>query len=104
MHPDVEPFAKDAAEKQAAFMEAFQRLQESTARFFAANADSLSYYAISDAHTRVFNEWVAAKKALDEAVRTMHERALKAAGVPEDHPLWAWARKEPAPFDPEQSS
>jgi hypothetical protein len=94
MHPDVEPFAKDVAEKQEAFWEAQTFLTASSARFLAADPDAPSYYAISEHHTRVFGEWVAAAHALDEAVRAMHERALRAAGIPEDHQLWILARKK----------
>lgn len=93
MHPDVEPYAKDAAEKQQAWREAWDRLAESNSRFLSANPDSPSYYAISENHTRNFKEWIAADRALHDAIRIMNERALKAAGIPEDHPLWALARK-----------
>jgi hypothetical protein len=90
MHPDVEPFAKDVAEKQKAMWEAWRRLEESTARFMAANVDATSYYAISDEHRRIFDEWIAASRGLERAVYEMHKHAMEAAGIPDGHPLWNW--------------
>jgi hypothetical protein len=92
MHPDVEPFARDAAEKQQAFWDAWRELQESNARFMRASSDALSYYTISGEHRRIFDKWIAASKALDEANAIMYERAMDAAGVPADHPLREWLK------------
>jgi hypothetical protein len=97
MHPDVEPFAKDVAEKQKAMWEAWHRLEESNERFLRANIDTLSYYAHSDEHRRVFQEWVAASRALERAVYEMHEQAMDAAGIPADHPLRKWLEGRKAP-------
>jgi hypothetical protein len=90
MHPDVEPFARDVAEKQKAMWEAWRRLEESTTRFMHANADAMSYYAISDEHRKIFDEWIAASRALERAVYEMEKRAMETAGIPSDHPLWKW--------------
>jgi hypothetical protein len=92
VHPDVEPFARDVAEKQKAFFEAHRRLDESMHRLRAADITALSYYQISSDHTRVFKEWADAKRALEKAVRELHRAALTAANVPQDHPLWKLAQ------------
>jgi hypothetical protein len=90
MHRDVEPLAEDVAEKQKAFWDAWQQLQESNAKFLRANIYSLSYYVVSEEHGKIFNKWVEASKALDDAVTAMQERAIDAAGIPADHPLPTW--------------
>jgi hypothetical protein len=90
MHPDVEPFAKDVAEKQRAFFDSWRRLEESNAKLMRADPDALSYYAISDEHRRIFDQWVEASHALEDAVIVMQERAMDAAGIPSDHPLRKW--------------
>jgi hypothetical protein len=93
MQPDVEPFAKDFADKQKAFWDAQERLAESSKKLFAADPSAMSYYTISEAHTRVFNAWSTALKEMNEAARIMHEKAFEAIGLPKDHPLWSLARK-----------
>ena len=92
MHSDVEPFAKDAAEKQQAFWDAWRELEESNKRFMSANADAMSYYAISGEHRQIFEKWIAASRALDEANALMYECSMDAAGVPADHPLRDWLK------------
>jgi hypothetical protein len=92
MHPDVEPFAKDVAEKQKAFFDAWHQLQESNLKLMHADPSEMSYYAISDAHRRTFDKWIEAAHALEDAVIVMQERAMDAAGIPSDHPLREWLR------------
>jgi hypothetical protein len=97
MHPDVAPFARDVAEKHRAVWEAWRQLEESNARLFRANIDALSYYAVSDEHKKIFDEWIAASRALERAVYEMHKRAIDAAGLSPDHPLRTWLERRKPP-------
>ncbi len=59
MHSEFESFAEKVAEKQKLMWEAQRRLDESMTRFRNANVDAPSYYAVSEEHRRIFDEWVA---------------------------------------------
>ncbi|HEY2473691.1 MAG TPA: hypothetical protein VGI19_02715 [Candidatus Cybelea sp.] len=87
MHPDVEPFAKAYADLQAKFFEINRKLDESSQRFLNANPNSPTYYQTSTDHGRLFDEWVDAYHALEDAAVRLQEEALKAAQWPDSHPL-----------------
>lgn len=94
MHPDVEPFARAYSEKQKAFWEAQRQLDESTPRFLAADPSAASYYAISQKHTEIFRQWIAALQAVEDAADELNDRAIEAANLPPDHPLRSRQRRK----------
>lgn len=92
MSSNVDELGQDAAKKQQAFQDVVRRLTESGQRLFASSGSWSE--AGSRAHTRLFEEFVETRKAMNRAIRLYHEKALEAAGVPQEHPLWAFVQKK----------
>lgn len=87
---DIDQLAKQAADAQAEFQNFTSELIESGRKLTAAQ--SLTTQA-QTAHRQLWESWIAARKSLEEKMRAFHTASLKQAGIPEDHPLWAWVRK-----------
>lgn len=94
MHPEIEKLQRDVANKQRAWVESWQRLTASNARFLTANPASVSYHAISSEHTRLFEDWVKKNRELEKSVQAMHRKALEVYNVPKDNPFWALAGED----------
>lgn len=93
MHPELEPFAKDYAEKERAHQHAWRDLEASNRKFMAADPGAADYYELSRKHGLVFNAWSDANAALKSAARKMYAKAAELAQLPADHPLWKLTRE-----------
>jgi hypothetical protein len=97
LHPTLLPFAKDFADKQRAYQEAWRRLDEHSAIYERTDSSSPSFYSVADTQQQLWDSLSTAYREMEASSIAMQSRAMDLAGYPADDPLRLRLLKRSAP-------